>query len=209
MTRSSGQITILNGTSSSGKSSIAKVLQSTLPGWTLHTGIDHFAQTVPDGFEVVSDGIDPAAVEGLLWVTTSDGTRVTEMRLGPKAVGLKESMYRSARAIASTGFNVVVDDVIVDQRVLQTVSQLLAGDAYFVGVQCPRDEAIRREMERGDRPPGLVETQFELVHRHGHYDLTVDTHTSSPEECAAAVRNMLADAGRPSALSTLAQVLGE
>jgi chloramphenicol 3-O phosphotransferase len=204
MAESHGQIIILNGTSSSGKSSIAKELQRTLPGYTLHTGIDHFSQTLPEGFFVTSDGIDPASVDGLLWVTASDGTRVTEMRLGPKAVHFKESMYRSARAMAASGFNVVVDDVIIDDRVLEIACQLLGDVAYFVGVCCPRDEAIRRESARGDRPPGFVETQFDLVHRHGRYDLTVDTHASSPSACADAVHGLLAKTPRPSALRSLA-----
>lgn len=82
MAQSSGQIIILNGTSSSGKSSVAKELQSILSGYTLHTGIDHFVEMLPEDFVVLSDGTNPAAVEGLLWVTTDAGKRVTEFRFG-------------------------------------------------------------------------------------------------------------------------------
>ncbi|MDJ0959181.1 MAG: AAA family ATPase [Acidimicrobiia bacterium] len=203
MTESSGQIIILNGTASSGKSSIAKELQRSLPGYTLHTGIDHFAQTLPEDFVVLGDGIDPAAVEGLLWVTTDDGERVTEFRLGPKAVQLKESMYRSAQAAAGTGFNVIVDDVIMDERVLAIIGRLLAGKAYFVGVRCPKDVASRRHEERGDRFPGLVETQFDIVHSHGVYDLTVDTHANSSVECADAILEMVGKVPHPGALKVL------
>ncbi|MDX1614421.1 MAG: hypothetical protein R3300_08930 [Candidatus Promineifilaceae bacterium] len=194
---------ILNGTSSSGKSSIAKELQNVLSGYTLHTGIDHFIQMVPRGFLVLSDGTNPAAVEGLLWVTANDGRRVTEFRLGPKAIQLKESMYRSAKAIASTGFNVIVDDVIMDERVLKTICQLLAGKAYFIGIHCPKEEAILRERERGDRFPGLVETQFDTVHKHGLYDLECDTLTNSPTECANFIQQMMLETPSPEALKSL------
>ena len=203
MTESVGKIIILNGTSSSGKSSIAKELQNILAGYTLHTGIDHFVQMLPDDFVVLSDGTNPAAVEGLLWVTADAGTRVTEFRLGPKAVLFKESMYRSVKAIASTGFNVIVDDVIMDERVLKTICQLLAGEAYFIGILCPKEEAIRREKERGDRFPGLVETQFEVVHKHGLYDLECDTLTNSPAECANFIQQLLFDTPNPEALKSL------
>ncbi len=203
MAETSGTIIILNGTASSGKSTTARELQRTLTGYTLHTGIDHFAQMLPDDFLVLSDGVDPAAVEGLLWVTTDDGARVTEFRLGPKAVRFKESMYRSAKAAAATGFNVIVDDVIMDERVLAIIARLLAGEAYFIGVHCPKDVAIRRHVERGDRFPGLVETQFDVVHRHGVYDLDVDTHTSTPAECADAIRELVVDGSRPDALRSL------
>ena len=207
MTEASGQIIILNGTASSGKSTTAKELQRTLPGHTLHTGIDLFAEMLPDDFLVLSDGVDPSAVEGLLWVTTNDGTRVTEFRLGPKAVQFKESMYRSAKAMADAGFNVIVDDVIMDERVLTIISRLLAGEAFFVGVHCPKDEAIRRHVERGDRFPGLVETQFDVVHRHGVYDVTVDTGANTPAECAGAIRRLVAETSSPTALRTLERVL--
>ena len=191
MTDTSGQIIILNGTSSSGKSTIAKELQNILAGYTLHTGIDHFVQMLPKDFLVLSDGTNPAAVEGLLWVTADAGKRVTEFRLGPKAILFKESMYRSAKAMASTGFNVIVDDVIMDERVLKIVCQLMAGEAYFIGIKCSKEEAIRRERERGDRFPGLVETQFDIVHRHGVYDLECDTLANSSTECANAIQQLL------------------
>ena len=38
----SGQVILLNGTSSAGKSTLAKQLQEILPQPYLHTGIDHF-----------------------------------------------------------------------------------------------------------------------------------------------------------------------
>jgi chloramphenicol 3-O phosphotransferase len=203
MTAATGQIVILNGTSSSGKSSIAKELQSILTGYTLHTGIDHFIQMVPGEFLVFSDGTNPAAVDGLLWVTADAGKRVTEFRLGPKAVQLKEGMYRSVKAIASTGFNVIVDDVIMDERVLKMICQLMAGKAYFVGIHCPKEEAIRRETERGDRFPGLVETQFDVVHKHGLYDLECNTLTYSAPECASFIQQMLIAVPKPEAFHTL------
>jgi len=209
MTEPHGRVIILNGTSSSGKSTVAQELQNILPGYTLHTGIDLFIQMVPDDFLVLSDGIQPAAAEGLLWVTTSFGTRVTEFRLGPRAVQLKESMYRSALAMASTGFNVIVDDVIVDDRVLEAICRLMAGEAYFVGIQCPKEEAIRREIERGNRFPGLVDTQFDLVHRHGLYDVSVDTSTNTPAECARAIRELLSEHRSPAALRSLEAMLTE
>ena len=203
MTKSSGQIIILNGTSSSGKSTIAKELQNILAGYTLHTGIDHFVEMLPQGFVVQSDGTNPAAAEGLLWVTTDDGKRVTEFRYGPKAILFLESMYRSVKAFASAGFNVIVDDVIMNQRVLKTICQLMAGEAYFVGIKCSKEEAIRRARERGDRFPGLVETQFDIVHRHGIYDLECDTLANTPTECANAIQQLLLEKPNPEALHSL------
>ncbi|MDX1747215.1 MAG: AAA family ATPase, partial [Halobacteriales archaeon] len=144
----SGTIVILNGTSSSGKSTIAKELQRASDTPTLHLSLDLFTQMVPDGFFVASDGVDPPTVDGVLWIMSDDGRRVSEMRVGPLGVRLKESMYRAARAMASTGFDVVVDDVTIDPRVFDVMARVLAGHAYLVGVRCSKDEALRRERHR-------------------------------------------------------------
>ena len=209
MSGSSGKIIILNGTSSAGKSTIAKKLQKSLAGHTLHTGIDHFVQMLPNDFVVLSDGMNPAAVAGLLWVTTDAGKRVTEFRFGPRAVQFKKGMYLSAKAMASTGFNVIVDDVLMDERVLKFVCDLLAGEAYFVGIRCPKEEALRREEERGDRFPGLVETQFDIVHKHGVYDLECDTLSSSPKDCTLLIQQLLVEMPTPEALKTLSYAFSE
>ena len=204
MTEPRGQIVILNGTSSAGKSSIAIELQRLLPGPVLRTGIDHFEQALPPDFVVFGDGVEPPAVEGLLFVTDADD-RVTEMRLGPAAVRFKHGMYLAAQILAHRGFTVIVDDVLVDERVLRAAASDLASDAFFIGVHCPRHEARRREAARGDRPRGLVDTQFDLVHRHGRYDLDLDAHGIGPTENADAVRRLLASGTRPAALQALAE----
>ena len=112
-------------------------------------------------------------------------------------------MYRSVKAMASTGFNVIVDDVIMEERVLKFICQLMAREAYFIGIHCPKEEALRRETERGDRFPGLVETQFDIVHKLGVYDLECDTLTNSPTECANFIQQLLFDTPGPEALTSL------
>jgi chloramphenicol 3-O phosphotransferase len=44
-----GNLIFLNGNSSSGKSTIAKLMQAELTESFLHTGIDHFLVGVPNG----------------------------------------------------------------------------------------------------------------------------------------------------------------
>jgi chloramphenicol 3-O phosphotransferase len=49
----------------------------------------------------------------------------------------------------------------------------------------------QREAARGDRHPGLARMQFEPVHQHGEYDVTVDTSQMSVEQCAQAIQAAL------------------
>jgi len=60
-------IIFLNGTSSSGKTAIAKALQEIMDGYYLHTGIDHFLERAPKKIHVFSDGGNPSSAEGFLW----------------------------------------------------------------------------------------------------------------------------------------------
>jgi len=53
----------------------------------------------------------------------------------------------------------------------------------------------RRELERGDRDVGQARWQWSRVHRHGAYDVEVDTDASSLTDCAAAVRAGLVRSG--------------
>lgn len=156
MAKNQNKIIILNGTSSSGKTTLAKELQQTLEEDYLYMGIDLFVQMLPEDFFIISDGNNPPSAEGMLWIIDEESQRLMEMRLGPKAVQFKKSMYRAAKAIASTGFNIIIDDVILDERVLKIISKMMADDAYFIGVRCPKKEAIRREEERGNRFLGMV-----------------------------------------------------
>ena len=55
-----GTIIILNGTSSAGKSSIARALLPHLPIPAIHSGIDHFLERTPPGFITVLPADSPA-----------------------------------------------------------------------------------------------------------------------------------------------------
>ncbi len=201
-----GNIIILNGTSSSGKTVITKALQEILDGYYIHTGLDHYLERVPDKFNLVAEGIDPSSVDGLLWVTPDGGTHLTEIRVGPAALRLFSGMYSAYAALAAAGNNLIIDDVIFDPRVLQeAVRSLHPCRAFFVGVRCPYDVAERREQERGDRFHGLVKAHYDRVHLHGMYDLEVDTSVLTPMECAQQIKDRLECGQPPQALRTLWQ----
>ena len=202
-----GNVVLLNGTSSAGKTSIALALQEIMDAPYVYAGIDHTPR-VHRKFHVVSDGANPATSNYFLLVygggdvrretkTVSgeivySGGPITEVRLGPGALKLLAGMYRSIAALAAAGLDVVVDDVIYDRRVLQAaVEALQESPVLFVGLRLPLAEAERRERERGDRGPGGARAWYELVHAHGIYDLELDTSITSPLECARTIKAAL------------------
>lgn len=200
---SQGSIILLNGTSSSGKTTIAQALQEVMETPYLHTGIDQFLiENLPKRLIVYSDGIHPATAEG--WLTVFRDEVLSEVRIGPIGYEWIAGMYRAIAALAEEGLNIIVDDVIYDQGVLKTAVQILpAQQVFFVGIRCPLEVAEGREQARGSRAKGGARVFFNLVHAHGIYDLEVDSAIYSPMECAMQIKSGLQAKPTPSAFSQL------
>ena len=159
-------IILLNGTSSSGKTTITKQLQQQLPTPFMHVQVDTFAEMLPEGF-------------------LENGDPELRRATGPKLIS---GYHRALAALAEAGNDLIVDHVIPSPKWFAECVTLFAPyRVLFVGVHCPLEELQRRELARGDRHIGLAEMQFTAVHQHGPYDVAVDTHTDSPETCVAAI----------------------
>lgn len=175
----SARIIYLNGTSSSGKSSIAAALQGELPDLYLHVQLDTFLRMVPPwGWQRPG---------GAVMTLPQDG-RGLEVEFGPLCQPLFSGFHRALGELAAADNNLIVDDVLVERRWLrEAVEQLTPYDVLFVGVRCPVDVAEARERERCDRIVGTARGQIDHVHTHGVYDIKVDTSLLTPEECAAQI----------------------
>ncbi|MFE9421555.1 chloramphenicol phosphotransferase CPT family protein [Kitasatospora sp. NPDC006697] len=176
----SGRIIFLNGTSSSGKSSIATEL-----------------------LRILDDG-----VFSLLAVDAFNAMRtrrpLSEEQLTGALRRTRMGFHRSIAAMASAGNDVVVDHVLSEPwRLTDCLEVLPAEQVLFVGVHCPLHELNRRERARGDRQPGAAAQQFPVVHAHGDYDLEVDTGSAGPRECAERIKAFLPHRPLPTAFSRL------
>jgi chloramphenicol 3-O phosphotransferase len=200
---SQGNIILLNGTSSSGKTTIAQALQEVMETPYLHTGIDQFLiERLPKRLIVHSDGIQPATAEG--WLVIFRDEALSEVRIGPMGYRWIAGMYHAIAKLAEEGLDIIMDDVIFDQRVLKIAVQTLpAQHVFFVGIGCPLEVAERREQARGRRAKGGARTFSNLVHVHRVYDLEVDSATRSPLECAIQIKKGLQAKPTPSAFSQL------
>ncbi len=203
-----GNIIFLNGTSSSGKSTLANAIQEVMEGYYIHTGIDHIHEKAPHRIHVFSDGKNPSSAEGFLWVFPDGDNRLSEMRFGPAALKIWAGMHAAAGALATTGNDVIIDDLLLDPRILaEAINTLHAFNPLFVGVRCPLEVAEQRERERGNRYLGLARF-FNQCHEHCIYDLEVDTSLSTPIECANRIKDRLQNGPTPDALRRLRVALG-
>lgn len=106
--------------------------------------------------------------------------------------------------MAEAGNDIVVDHVLSEPwRLLDCLTVLRPEDVLFIGIHCPLDELVRRELARGDRPPGLAAHQYDTVHRHSDYDLECDTSTARPRECAQRIKEFLPHRPSPTAFTRL------
>jgi chloramphenicol 3-O phosphotransferase len=173
------QVIVLNGVSSSGKTTLARSLQGILVAPWLLLGIDDLIRAMPN--QGLEDG-------SLLHI--GEGGRV---HLGPGWKDLEASWYRGVAAIVASGTGVILDDVFLGGRKTQERVRATFGGlgVLWVGVKCDREIARAREALRPDRVPGMAESQAALVHEGVVYDMTVDTSHSSAESCAAEILSRL------------------
>jgi chloramphenicol 3-O phosphotransferase len=176
---------VLNGTSCSGKSSIAAALQELWPMPLQVTGIDTFLAAQSKRFFAIGG---PGAA-GFSWVpATVDGQPAFDVVPGPLGLGMINASHAYWAACAGAGLDQVIDDVwLVPDQPAGLQDALVAANTLWVGVHCPLAIAEQREAERGDRIAGTVRGQHALVHTFRKYDVDVDTSVATPRECAQAI----------------------
>jgi chloramphenicol 3-O phosphotransferase len=186
-----GKILILNGTSSSGKTSILEVLQTTLDDPYLNAGLDKFIWMLPTRY-----------LDRPLW----DQVLGLAGEAGPLGHRLVSGMHHGIAALSRAGNNVLADHVLVEPSWVRECADTFAGlPAHLIGVRCPLEVVEEREKARRDRTLGQARIQFDLVHAHGVYDLEVDTSVESVDACAERIKAYICAGSRPSALRRLRQ----
>jgi chloramphenicol 3-O phosphotransferase len=201
-----GQIVILNGAPRAGKSSIARAIQQSFDAPWMNLGVDAYVREVTPERYRPGIGLRPG------------GERPD---LEPLIPVFYAALHESIATHSRLGLNVVADVGHHERysRPLGTLAdcarRLLGLPVLFVGVRCPIETIMAR---RNQAHPGREETYVsgiaptepvlawqEAVHQPGLYDLELDTSRQSPEACASAIREILAQGvPRPTALERLA-----
>src|SRR5687768_12746456 len=123
-------VVVLNGTSSSGKTTLARAFQLLMAEAGVpyvYMGLDAFFDLVPERYA--------EDVPALLAVGTG--------------------FHRCVAVLADAGSNVVVDTVFLRPEWIEAITEgLRSKRAFLVGVHCGLEELERRERTRGDRRAG-------------------------------------------------------
>ena len=161
------QIILLNGPSSSGKSTLAKALQILI------------RERRNERYEIVS--ID-------------DHMKIAEDETiyEDDVYEISGEMCDRIRTALGTAPGVIVDHVITSERIFSQFRTMCS--AFFiqmVRVSCPLEILQKREKERGNRCLGSAESSLTYLYPKEGYDLTVETHRMTSEECAEIIYNTL------------------
>lgn len=185
-----GTIIFLNGSSSSGKTTLAHALQDRLTSPYQHVALDQFRDGLPDKFRGLNA---PSGTDGSrgLNVVPADG-RTTKIVFGETGITLLKGMRRAIAAMADAGNNIIVDDIILHEDFLVDYLQVFAHlHVYFVGVHCALSVVNEREAKRPGRFPGTAAGHLEICHAHITYDVEVDTGEQSVDDCSSTVISRL------------------
>ena len=158
---------LLNGASSSGKSTLARSLQKYIKNNRkeeyIITSIDEFLNMTVD---------EP--------IYEDDVFEISPL------------LCQKALNILKTGQGVIIDHVITSERIYKQLTEILQEYKLIkVQTKCPLNELIRREKERKDRYVGSAEASYEYLYPKEGYDLTLNTFKLSSEECAKRICELL------------------
>jgi chloramphenicol 3-O phosphotransferase len=159
-----GQIVVLNGPSSAGKTTLAHAIRS-------RVGANSAAVSIDDFFGMVH----PETVNN--WKLFS---------------ALSEAAFAAAAALATAGFVVIVDVVFERRESYLSAERIFASHVrYYVAVTCALETLEDREASRGNRRIGQARGQYERVLQDARYALRLDTSELAVRECVDRVLALL------------------
>lgn len=172
-------VIVLNGASSSGKTTTARAFQDIAPRRFLNFSIDNILYALPDrDLQRIRSGDD-----------------ITDLRLPD----LVRAFYACVKQLLDLGHDLVIDHAVTASYHVELLDAASAGhERLLVGIDCPPDVLREREQQRGDRRPGMAEQQAARIHALLNYDLKLDSSAMQPGEAAREIVRLLR--ARPPAL---------
>ncbi|MEA3056274.1 MAG: chloramphenicol phosphotransferase, partial [Actinomycetota bacterium] len=158
-----GRVVVLNGTSSSGKTTLAAALRRRLEAenecWVVYSQ-DDFTPKLPPAWIKAGRHSGRHGEEGFV-LEVRDGE--FELRVGPVGHAILAAYRGAVAAAAHAGLNVIVDEVTMTQDEWDDWQVRLDGvDTTWVRVELALDELERREAARGDRMNGHARYQLDI-----------------------------------------------
>ena len=157
------QIILLNGPSSSGKSTLSKTLQALI------------REQKDQDYVVIS-------IDDFMKISTKETIYEDDV------FEISGDMCESALGALKEADGVIIDHVITSERIFRQLMLALENFHVFsVHVSAPLNVLLEREYARKNRCLGSAESSYTYLFPKDNYDLTLDTSLMTPSECSAKI----------------------
>ncbi len=178
-------ILFLNGTSSSGKSVIAREIMHQSERPFFYYSIDHLVNFwIDEKFIAFED--EPKSWFFQQHILDANENKPHSIE-GPNANQLHWDMIEALLVLIKKGYDIIIDEVLWNREIFQRYAHALAHSkqVYLVKIICELMVAERREKVREDRYVGLARALYEQVYiAPPNYDLEIDTTYTPVDVCA-------------------------
>lgn len=201
-------IIFFNGSSSSGKTTIAKAIQHLSSDKKyLVLGIDTFIKMMPVGLL----GFNEAAKDGFYLEQHGE---LLEPRVsitpGPFAKKITSMAPQVCKLMADLGFDLIIDEVVLSEKNMQEYVLALSEHlVYFVKIYCDLNVLQEREILRGNRSWGMAREQFLTLHKSTfNYDLEINNSSGSIFEKAEKILDFIKNNQQPQGFRSMLKNVG-
>lgn len=194
-------IILLHGTSSTGKTSTARTLQSIFPGALIYLSLDcwirqclspRFYEPATKLEDIKQDSDVRLGTHFLLPNTPENPLPWPMVGSGKVADNTIEMMYQSVLNFYHKGYCVILDHVLLTadwrDRFLEMTKNC---HRLLIKMTCDVNLLAEREKSRGDRMANVYLALMETIHQNMHYDATIDTSDITALQAAEKVLSLL------------------
>jgi chloramphenicol 3-O-phosphotransferase len=169
-------IFLVFGASSTGKTSLAKeVINRMYPdSIVLTTGIDEAFKNLGNVTDIICKKEWVDGEVNFTYEKDADGSPLVDLSMGSLGEKLMLNIYNQAGVLADKGFDVIVDEVLLNDSVVEYgLGRLSYHNLYIVCMHAPLSIREQREAARGDRFIGHTRSQEHRSYEYkGHNLLT-------------------------------------
>lgn len=205
MTDSTPQLLIINGTSSTGKTTLARTLQDHWPSPLIYLGLDSWITMTLAGrywdaaTQVIDIKSDAWVRQGTHFLTPHSPANPSpwvKIDSGPVSDQLVYAMHDTACRFLQQGFDVILDCVLLKETWREDLLRRTAEQKRcLIHMTAPEHVLIERELKRGDRMRDVFRNLADTIHTDLHYDLVIDSDQNTPKQVVELVLTWL---GQPS-----------
>ena len=189
-----GTLYLLNGATSTGKTSTAKDLQELLPDPNILLGIDTFHLSIPPN-KCQLENPDDQYFKPVCY--DINGKHFCKIEHGQYIDQIDAARFKSIVAFLNEGVHVIADEIFWRKKTVDTFLNTLKGQSvYMIGMFVDENEGERRSIARFNashssedvtsnfRPDGMSRASAFFAHQYVLYDLEIDTTFFTPQQCA-------------------------